>query len=349
MLLYYHVSDAEKEQMFPTDPHLADPARTDSVHSRGNTSTSSVACEAFHHNLQKRDTRCVAIGWDEMYCDAAHLTLTFLPIPNFAMDSSDAVPGAHPSERMYIVHPFVPLKSYHIAGSRLAMPNESPDQCPPPILFEAVYGAVVLHEFGVQSARARVGEVWEDLYYPRGGFDATTAEIDVGRRRAPALRREYLAVPPDELRRYFADVEKKAEQEERSRAQTTNVSDRKPAAPFVRSGLRKSVSRTSVSEHLRKVMASSAGRAYDPSHLGRDGGRFFRSRRPDGLVVTCYATSEGLEGEEDGEPYRELQKLPVEESDLRDAVTRWDAKLKSQGVSKPILSVGRHEIKLTAL
>ncbi|KAI1795015.1 Intradiol ring-cleavage dioxygenase [Ganoderma leucocontextum] len=86
-------------------------------------------------------------------------------------------------------------------------------------------------------------------------------------------------------------------------------------------------------------------RGNDPSHLGRDVGMFFRSRRPDGLVVTCYATAEG----EEGRSYRELQKLPVEEPDLRDAVSRWNAKLRGHGVSKPILSVGRHEIKLTAL
>ncbi|PIL37621.1 hypothetical protein GSI_01315 [Ganoderma sinense ZZ0214-1] len=94
-------------------------------------------------------------------------------------------------------------------------------------------------------------------------------------------------------------------------------------------------------------------RGNDPSHLGQDvPARFFRSRQ-DGLVVTCYAASEG-QGEDQGEedaskPYRDLQKVPAEESDLCDAVSRWDAKLKGHGVSKPILSVGRHEIMLTAL
>ena len=74
-------------------------------------------------------------------------------------------------------------------------------------------------------------------------------------------------------------------------------------------------------------------------------GRFLRSRQ-DGLVVTCYAAE--AQGE-NGEPYRDLQKVPAEEPDLRDAVSRWDAKLKGHGVSKPLLSVGRHEIELTAL
>ena len=80
-------------------------------------------------------------------------------------------------------------------------------------------------------------------------------------------------------------------------------------------------------------------------------GRFFRSRQ-DGLVVTCYAASAAeSQGSEDSisKPYRDLQKVPADEPDLHDAVSRWDAKLKGHGVSKPLLSVGRHEIELTAL
>ncbi|KAI1782346.1 hypothetical protein LXA43DRAFT_1104239 [Ganoderma leucocontextum] len=281
MLLYYYISDAEKEHMFPTDPHLADLHKTNSVHSRAATTTSSVACEAFHQDLQERDTRCVVLGWEEDYCDAAHLvphckddeddivpaiddvrngvllhaglykllrqTLGFMPTPNFAMDSSDVVPGADPSERVYTVHLFVPLKSYHIAGSRLVM---SESNWPPPVLFEAVYGAVVLHEFGVQAARARVAEVWEDLYYPRGGFDATTTETDLRRRRARAQRDEargppkpdhfdllmlipYLAVPPDELRQYFAGVERKAAEEEQRSVEEKVSRWREDVAPHM--------------------------------------------------------------------------------------------------------------------
>ncbi|KAI1795013.1 hypothetical protein LXA43DRAFT_1091148 [Ganoderma leucocontextum] len=297
MRLYYHVSDAEKEHMFPTDPHLADPPKTNSVHSRASTTTSSVACEAFHQDLCERDTRCVAIGWDEMYCDAVHLvphckdddyiktlttrrcrgreddivpaiddvrngvllqaglhkllrqTLAFMPAPNFAMDSSDVVPGADPSEPMCIIHLFEPLQAFDIAGARLSMPRPATatgkSDWPPPVLFEAVYGAVVLHEFGVEAAHARVTSVWEDLYYPRGGFEATTAETGLRRRRARAQRAEaeaeaggspppptqkpdsldllllvpYLAIPPNELGQYVADVERKAKAEERRSAE----------------------------------------------------------------------------------------------------------------------------------
>ena len=49
MALYYHVSNAEKSLMFPTDPHLADRSKTNSVHSRASMTTSSVACEEIHH------------------------------------------------------------------------------------------------------------------------------------------------------------------------------------------------------------------------------------------------------------------------------------------------------------
>ena len=73
MALYYHVSHAEKEQMFPTDPHLADPPRTDSVNSRQNTSTSSAPCRTFREGLVDRDERCVATGLTEDGCDSVHL------------------------------------------------------------------------------------------------------------------------------------------------------------------------------------------------------------------------------------------------------------------------------------
>ena len=73
MDLYYHISDAEKEQMFPTDPHLADPPRSDSVYSRRNTSTSSAPCRTRRDDLEDRDERCVATGYREQFCDSVHL------------------------------------------------------------------------------------------------------------------------------------------------------------------------------------------------------------------------------------------------------------------------------------
>ena len=66
--------------------------------------------------------------------------------------------------------------------------------------------------------------------------------------------------------------------------------------------------------------------------------------RPDGNMAICWTT----EDPRDGKSYRDLPKLPQEDIDLVDAVDRWNAKLKEQGVSKRIRSVGRHQIKLTA-
>ena len=73
MDLYYHISDAEKERMFPTDPHLADPPRTDSVYSRFNTSTSSAPCRTRRADLEDRDERCGATEYRQQCCDSVHL------------------------------------------------------------------------------------------------------------------------------------------------------------------------------------------------------------------------------------------------------------------------------------
>ena len=171
------------------------------------------------------------------------------------MDSSDVVPDADPSESMCIIHIFDPLLPLNFGGARLrlatsesnsdgadaAKPNQ---QYPPSVLFDAVYGATVLHEFGVPDVRARVAEIWDELYYPRGGFDATTAKTRVQRRRervrrdvvrdrvsraqASCQRGEpdsldmamlvpYLAMGPDEIVRYFDDVDAEAMEDEHRR------------------------------------------------------------------------------------------------------------------------------------
>ena len=172
------------------------------------------------------------------------------------MDSNDVVPDADPSESMCIIHIFDPLLPLNFGGARLrlatsesnsdgadaAKPNQ---QYPPSVLFDAVYGATVLHEFGVPDVRARVAEIWDELYYPRGGFDATTAKTRVQRRRE-RVRRDavrdrvsrsqagcqcrgepdsldlamlvpYLAMRPDEMVRYFDDVDAEAMEDERRR------------------------------------------------------------------------------------------------------------------------------------
>ena len=146
-------------------------------------------------------------------------------LPNFAMDTNDVVPGADPLENMRTIHLFEPLKSLDIAGARLAMPDSDQSRWPPPVLFDAIYGAVVLHEFGVHATRSSVTDIWEELYYPRG-FEVTAAETRARKRRARLQRAvsrvsepdyldltmlvPYLALPPDEPAQYFADMEDKA-------------------------------------------------------------------------------------------------------------------------------------------
>ncbi|KAM5542411.1 hypothetical protein V8D89_003870 [Ganoderma adspersum] len=282
MALYYHVSDTEKSLMFPTDPHLADRPKTNSVHSHASTTTSSIACEEFHQALRERDTHCVAAGWGEMCCDAVHLvphckdddyirtltarrcrgrkedivraiddvrngllltagfhkfirqTVAFIPLPNFAMDSNDVVPGADPSEKMCIIHIFQPLAPLDFAaGTRLRLAESGADsdaanqRYPPPALFDAVYGATVLHEFGVPDVRARVAAMWDELYYPRGGTSGARAARDVVRARVSGSQLErggpdyldfamlvpYMAMSPAELVRYLDDVDAEAEED----------------------------------------------------------------------------------------------------------------------------------------
>ena len=162
------------------------------------------------------------------------------------MDSNDVVPDASPSEPMYITHLFQPLHYPafdSISGSKLAAPN-SADQWPPHALFDVVYASAVLHEFSASGLRTRIAEIWDELYYPRGGFSAMTATRRVEGRRA-RVRRDvvrhrvsgsqlqlqlqvgrggpdyldfavlvpYLAMSPAELVRYLDDVDAEAEQD----------------------------------------------------------------------------------------------------------------------------------------
>nr|VWP01993.1 TonB-dependent hemoglobin/transferrin/lactoferrin family receptor (Transferrin-binding protein A) (Vep20) [Ganoderma boninense] len=81
----------------------------------------------------------------------------------------------------------------------------------------------------------------------------------------------------------------------------------------------------------------------DPVHMSSDIANKWR-RRPDGNMVTCWATG----APEDGKAYHGLPKLPEEDVDMADAVSRWNVKLEEQGVTKKIMSVGRHQVKITA-
>ncbi len=60
--------------------------------------------------------------------------------------------------------------------------------------------------------------------------------------------------------------------------------------------------------------------------------------------MTCWA----LDGSKDGKTYHNLPVLPKDDVDMVDAINRWNAKLAEQGVQKKLISVGRHQIQLTA-
>lgn len=60
-------------------------------------------------------------------------------------------------------------------------------------------------------------------------------------------------------------------------------------------------------------------------------------------MVTCWAT----ESLKDEKTYHDLPKLPEEDVDMMEAASRWNTKLKEQGVTKKIMSVGRHQVKIT--
>ncbi|KAI1795016.1 Intradiol ring-cleavage dioxygenase [Ganoderma leucocontextum] len=81
----------------------------------------------------------------------------------------------------------------------------------------------------------------------------------------------------------------------------------------------------------------------DPVHMSHDIANKWR-RRPEANMVTCWAT----QGSKDGKMYHDLPKLPEEDVDMTRAIGRWNAKLKEQGVTKKIMSVGRHQVKITA-
>ncbi len=169
--------------------------------------------------------------------DVAIAVAAAAQVPNFALDASDVVPGADPSERMCILHLFEPRQlPFDISGTRLAL-EAGADQSPPSVLFDAVYGAVVLRSFGVPATPARVADIWEELYHPHGGFEASTADIRGRKRRdraqravGPGLRLSegepgadyldltvlvpYLAMVPDELAAYFDGMEDRAMEDE---------------------------------------------------------------------------------------------------------------------------------------
>jgi hypothetical protein len=101
--------------------------------------------------------------------------------PNFAMNTADIDPTAPPAKRKCTAHRFR-LNDPVSFGGLGAPPSGSPlrlsdtPECPPPILFDAVYAGAVLHHFGTQILKDEVVATWKETFYPSGVM--TTAHAD---------------------------------------------------------------------------------------------------------------------------------------------------------------------------
>ena len=119
------------------------------------------------------------------------------------MDASDTVQGANPTESMCLVHAFGSDYKDLLAGRRLSIPSPhrtwAAAHWPPAVLFEVVYGATVIHEFGVPATFARAADAWDGLYYPDGGWAASTDAYFEERHRARVERAEYYRANPPRL------------------------------------------------------------------------------------------------------------------------------------------------------
>ncbi|KAK7690766.1 hypothetical protein QCA50_005865 [Cerrena zonata] len=95
----------------------------------------------------------------------------FMKVPNFAIQLADIdTPLPDNNADAYIAHAFVPSINIPFGarspGSLLRIPQDR-SQWPPDILFDALYGGVVLQQFGVCKTED-LDKPWEHVYYPNG-------------------------------------------------------------------------------------------------------------------------------------------------------------------------------------
>ena len=113
--------------------------------------------------------------------------------PNFAMNTSDIDPTAPPAKRRCTAHRFR-LSDPVSLGGLGAPPSGSPlrlsdtPECPPPILFDAVYAGAVLHHFGTQTLKDEVVATWKETFYPGGVMTTAHADHKTDERAATAER-----------------------------------------------------------------------------------------------------------------------------------------------------------------
>ncbi|KAH9013296.1 hypothetical protein EDB84DRAFT_1405364 [Lactarius hengduanensis] len=279
--LYYHVSNQERERLFPVDP--------DALRTSITSGAPSTRRQRFRDDVAARDGgRCVLTMWDETYCDAVHLLahskgdsyitnhtqrrsqveddvitsidsirnglflntmahrllgrdLAFIKTPNFAMNTTDIDPDAPPDQWRCTTHLFRPFPmDAATSGTILQVLNTN--RFPPAVLFDIVYGGVMLHQFGTPNLQGRLANNWEDAFYQGGATTTRNAEYRaiLGTRATAEETKQihdrerderwqarqhldmatilpFIMVPPNELQALIREVREKAELAEKRR------------------------------------------------------------------------------------------------------------------------------------
>lgn len=151
------------------------------------------------------------------------------------MDTTDVDPTAQPGEKRCTTHLFdhdlIPILYGRRPGSPIQI-SDSPNW-PPPILFDLIYGDVIVRHFGTPDFADTVIETWHDVFYPDGLIARMESEYKERKDRRASdkanargldslditLVLPYLLVPPDELHAHFQHAKQEAEDAERRRVQ----------------------------------------------------------------------------------------------------------------------------------
>ncbi|KAF8880335.1 hypothetical protein CPB84DRAFT_1687646 [Gymnopilus junonius] len=175
--------------------------------------------------------------------------VAFLPMPNFAMNTTDVDPSLPPGENRFTAHLFEPCELSLLVGRRPGSPIRVSDHknWPPAILFDAVYATTILYHFGTTRVRVMIDKTWKNIFYEDGIMNRSQVEhkelIDAQVQDKQKTERQaqernarlehhersntspfdllmalpYILVPQDELRATFREAREKAEKEKQER------------------------------------------------------------------------------------------------------------------------------------
>ncbi|KAF8882623.1 hypothetical protein CPB84DRAFT_1686627, partial [Gymnopilus junonius] len=147
--------------------------------------------------------------------------VTFLPTPNFAMNTTDIDLNASPTEKRYTPHFFRHYVSPTIQSSSGALLQSSCGPIyPPAILFDAIYASAVLHHFGTESLKDGITVAWQHTFHPgrHMHLDAEYNSITNTREQASdqpdlfdmLMTLPYAMVPRDKIQAALREEEDKA-------------------------------------------------------------------------------------------------------------------------------------------